>query len=108
MTKERLEIGRQVYEHLLTKEVAARKYGVSVHCIYAYVREYMMPIGIEPLPKGTKRVEPAKDYRSMTKDELINELILKNIEAARTKKGYAVKGGGREKEFCTLGDASSK
>jgi len=72
MTKERLDIGRQVYERLLTKEEAARKYGVSVPCIYAYVREYTISIGIEPLPKGTKRVEPAKDYHSMTKDDFIN------------------------------------
>lgn len=98
MTKERSDIGRQVYEHLLTKEEAARKYGVSVPCIYAYIREYMISIGIEPLSKGTKRVEPTKDYRSMTKDEFINELMLKVIEAARAKKGYAVKGGGRGKE----------
>ena len=52
----------------------------------------MRSIGIEPLPKGTKRVEPAKDYRSMTKDEFINELMPKDIEVARAKKGYAAKG----------------
>ncbi len=87
-----MDIGRRVYEHLLTKEEAARKYGVSVPCIYVYVRAYMRSIGIEPLPKGTKRVEPAKDYRSMTKDEFINELMPKDIEVARAKKGYAAKG----------------
>lgn len=84
MTKERLDIGRRVYEHEVAKEDAARQLGVSVQCVY--VREYMRSIGIEPLPKGTKRVEPSKDYRSMTKDELINELMPKDIEVARAKK----------------------
>lgn len=107
MTKDRLDIGRQVYEHLLTKEEAARESGASIQCIYVYVREYMRSIGIEPPPKGTKRVEPAKDYRSMTKDELINKPMLKDIEVARSKKatGEWRRSG---KESSILGDASSK
>lgn len=44
----------------------------------------------------------------MTKEELINELMLKDIEVARAKKGYAVKGGGKAKEFISIKDASSR
>ena len=47
---------------------------------------------IEPLPRGIKRPEPTADYRSMTKEEFINELMLKDIEVAHAKKGYSVKG----------------
>lgn len=47
----------------------------------------MKSIGIELLPRGIKRPEPTADYRSMTKEELINELMLKDIEVARAKKG---------------------
>lgn len=60
---------------------------VTLQTIYAYVRGYMKSIGIEPLPRGVKRPEPPTDYRSMTKEEPINELMLKDIEVARAKKG---------------------
>ena len=45
----------------------------------------MKSIGVDPLPKGTKRPEPSADYRSMTKKELINELMLKDLEAERNR-----------------------
>ena len=39
------------------------------------------------------------DYESMTREELIQELVLAKINEARAKKGYEVKGGGVEKEY---------
>ena len=44
----------------------------------------------------------------MTKEELIRELMRKDIEVARAKKGYAAKGGGKTKEFITISNVSSK
>ena len=81
-----MDIGRRAYEHESAKEEAAQRPGVSIPCINVYVRECMRSIGIERLSKGTKRVEPSKNYHSMTKDELINELMLKDIEAAKAKR----------------------
>ena len=52
----------------------------------------MKSIGIEPLPRGIKRPEPTADYGSMTKEELINELMLKAIEVARAKKVLGERG----------------
>ncbi len=106
MTKEKLNIGRRVYEHELTVKDASEAFGTSQQTIYLYVREYLKSIGVDPLPKGAKRPEPSADYRSMSKEELINELMLKDIEVARAKKGYAVKGGGKAKEFISIKDAS--
>lgn len=108
MTKEKLDIGRRVYEREQTAKEAAEENGVTLQTVYLYAREYMKSIGVEPLPKGTKRAEPSADYRSMTREELINELMLKDIEVARAKKGYAVEGGGRGKEFVSIKSASSK
>lgn len=108
MTKEKLDIGRRVYEHDLTAREAAESSRVTLQTIYAYVRGYMKSIGIDPLPRGIKRPEPPTDYRSMTKEELINELMLKDIEVARAKKGYSVKGGGKAKEFISIKNASSR
>ena len=80
MTKEKLDIGRRVYERQLTAKEAAEENGVTLQTVYLYAREYMRSIGVEPLPKGTKRAEPSADYRSMTREELINGPMLKDIE----------------------------
>ena len=56
---------------------------------------------------NTKGVE-IPNYQEMTKNELITELMKKDIEIARTKKGYNVKGGGKEKEYVILNDQNSK
>lgn len=39
------------------------------------------------------------DYESMTREELIQELVLAKINEARAKKGYEVKGVSVEKEY---------
>ena len=44
----------------------------------------------------------------MTKKELINELMNKDIEIERLKKGYAVKGVGAKKEFVFIQDVNMK
>ena len=60
-----------------------------------------------------KIVEQAKipryeEYESMTKDELIRELVKARINEARLKKGYEVKGVGANKEFVIIKDVSLK
>lgn len=44
----------------------------------------------------------------MGRDELINEVIKARIEAERSKKGYVVKEGGREKVYEILQEANMK
>ena len=53
---------------------------------------------------------PAKleDYETMSKEELINELVHAKINEARLKKGYEVKGVGAQKEFVPLDSKSTK
>lgn len=85
MTKEKLDIGSRVYERKQTAKEATEENGVTLQTVYHYAREYMKSIGVDPLPKGTKRSEPSADYRSMTKKELINELMLKDLEAERNR-----------------------
>lgn len=82
MTKEKLDIGSRVYERKQTAKEAAEENGVTLQTVYHYAREYMKS---NPLPKGTKRPELSADYRSMTKKELINELMLKDLEAERNR-----------------------
>ena len=49
-----------------------------------------------------------EDYQSMSKEQLIEELIKAKINEARAKKGYEVKGVGPNKEFISLNNRNSK
>lgn len=52
------------------------------------------------LPRQNPRLPPEgiEDYESMTKEELIDALIMARINEARLKKGYMVEGVGAEKK----------
>ena len=47
-------------------------------------------------------------YMAMSKEELINELILSKANELRAKKGYEVKGVGANKEFVPLNNKNLK
>ena len=49
--------------------------------------------------KASSSSSDMADYESMTREELIQELVLAKINEARAKKGYEVKGVGAEKEY---------
>ena len=105
----RIEIGRRVFAHELTKKEAAAEYDVTEQSICQYVRECLKSAGIDAVPKEGGALSGAPDCSSMTKEELVREIMRKGIEAARAKKGYAVKGGGgKSKEFVSIKDASAK
>lgn len=106
---ERVDIGRRVFTHEITKEAAAKEYSVSIQSIVNYVKEYMRKAGIKAIPEtGSPLCEDSPNYSEMTKDQLIAEIMKKDIEVARAKKGYAVKGGGRTKEFISIKGPSTK
>ena len=52
--------------------------------------------------------EDISGYESMTKEELIRELVLAKINEARAKKGYEVKGVGVEKEYIVYDSKNTK
>jgi transposase len=58
-----------------------------------------------PSPKVPSGME---DLESMTKEELIHELVMARINEARLKKGYMVKGDGPNKEFILLGSKNTR
>jgi len=109
MPSERLDIGRKVFTHEMTKEAAAHEYEVSVTTIVNYVKEYMKKNHIDVIPEDADTLGiQTPNYSEMTKDQLINELMKKDIEVARAKKGYTVKGSGKTKEFNSIKDANTK
>lgn len=103
-----MEIGRRAFAHVLTKEEAAKECGVTIPCIVNYVRKCMKENGIKPIPEASDSFEASKDCSEMSKEQLIAELMRKDIEASRAKKGYSVKGGGKAKEFIAISDSNAK
>lgn len=57
---------------------------------------------------NTARKKNFDDLESLSREELIDEVIKARVETERAKKGYAVKEGGQEKEFISLSNSNSK
>lgn len=119
---ERLAIGEQIYKHELSQRAAMEKYGICKATAENYVRAYKelhgIPIArvIKPASSSEMQVVSSKpssnpemdEYMSMSKEELIRELILSKANELRAKKGYEVKGAGANKEFIPLNNKNSK
>ena len=109
-TKEqRLDIGKRIYDGELSRYEAAEEYGISDQTARDYMRRYrdannlpaknvhQRTYGLAKA-KSSPAPEGIKDYESMTKEELIDALIMARINEARLKKGYMVEGVGAEKK----------
>lgn len=102
-TKEqRLDIGRRIYYSEISRYEAAEEYGISEQTARNYMRMYRDANRLPP-KHGQRSIgalsfkkEPVDlgELKSMTKEELIQELIKARITEARLKKGYEVKGDG--------------
>ena len=105
-TKEqRLDIGRRIYDGEITKYDAAEQYDISYQTARDYMRLYRnenhLPpkrgrpaIGGAAIKKVLSEPNNLEAYESMSKEELIQELVKARIAEARLKKGYEVKGDG--------------
>ena len=72
-----------------------KKLDTIQHCGLAKTRSAPAPTGLEEL-------------QSMTKEELIDALVMAKITEARLKKGYLVEGVGVHKKFIPIGRKSTK
>ncbi len=114
---ERLDIGRRIYQGEISRFEAAEEYGIGSDTARNYMRvyraEHHLPVrNIES--NADKIKEPARvparleDYESMTKEELIHELVQAKIVEARLKKGYMVKGAGAPKVYAPSDSKNTK
>ena len=117
--EERLDIGRRIYDGELTRYEAAEEYEISEQTARNYMRLYR---DVKHLPprKGAQHIcglaktrsAPApmglEELQSMTKEELIDALVMAKITEARLKKGYLVEGVGVHKKFIPIGRKSTK
>lgn len=105
--EEKQDIGRRVCNHELTMSAASKAYGCSIASINNYTRLYRMENGLIPIQKQRVAIDISK-YQDMSKEELIDQILRVEIEVARAKKGYEVKGDGSKKEFVSLSKKNMK
>ena len=118
--EERLEVGCKIYHSGLSNLKAAAKFGISEESARRYRILYEESQGIEHSPRKKKvmSVDPGvsfsskskypEEYTSMSKEELLEELMQSKIREARLKKGYMVKGVGADKEYILLDSKNTK
>ena len=92
-------------------KAVARAHGIAESLFQKWIEKYQKT-GIEGLRSKTgKHSNPGAgkyDHHPSEIDKLKRELLKKEIEIERLKKGYQVKGGGVQKEFVTTFDANMK
>lgn len=88
-----------------------RKYNIHYQVLHRWYNKYLKE-GIEGLKsrtgktKGSKKGRPQKPKNR--EEELELRIMKLEIENARLKKGYLVKGGGAQKEYVTTYDENMK
>ena len=118
--EERMDIGRRIYSGELSCRIAAEIYGINKHTAKRYLWLYRDTLGLAPkvgrpesLSRAVAKMSSSSsgemtDYENMTREELIQELVLAKINEARAKKGYEVKGVGVEKEYIVYDSKNTK
>ena len=119
--EQRVAIGKEIVDGLISPVEASKKYGISRSAAQKYATDYRrangLPVRSHPPKKNEIQAVKVKsnatsfdleDYQSMSKEQLIEELIKSKINEARAKKGYEVKGDGQSKEFIILNNKNSK
>ena len=101
--EERLDIGRRIYDGEISRYQAARIYDISEQTARDYMRLYRDTEQLPPkraakstitVPSFQTNPVGMEELESMTKEQLIQEVVKARITEARLKKGYEVKGDG--------------
>ncbi|MBQ6142991.1 MAG: hypothetical protein IJI84_00640 [Clostridia bacterium] len=104
--EQRIDIGKKIYDQELSYKDAMKMFNVARPTLVTYVNLYKATINA---PKGLRpSSNSVRDYLSLIKKELIYELMNKDIELERLKKGYAVRGVGAKKVFVSIRDVNMK
>ena len=82
--EQRIDIGKKIYDRELSYKDAMRLFNVARPTLVTYVNLYKTTINA---PKGLRPSSISlRDYSSLSREELINELMNKDIEVERLKK----------------------
>ena len=110
--QEKEQIIKDLLENKITWAQTCKKYNLSQSVLYRWRVSYLEK-GIEGLKSNTGRHHHPNAGIHFRKpkdkiEELELELMKKDIEIARLKKGYNVKGVGQKKEFVTTFNKNTK
>ena len=120
--EQNLDIGRRFANGEISIKEAMELLGKKRNNVYYWKNEYLRSIGEvakpkEYQPKGTLHKDIKDEVAnedeisrlsSLSREELIDEVIKAKVGEARAKKGYEVKGGGENKEYVTLSNKNTK
>lgn len=110
-----IEEKESMVKEMINKNISisemSRKYNISTSVLSRWLYSYK-DNGIEGLKSKTGKHGSQQGLHlrkpKTREEELELELMKKEIEIARLKKGYAVKGVGQEKEFVTIFNKNTK
>ncbi len=107
-----------MYDGEIKVAAAAVNYELNPSSVKGYLRLYREVNGLPPKRKHNNNNSPShirkekdlslKEYEAMTREELIDALVMARINEARLKKGYSVKGSGVAKEFLPIGNKNTE
>lgn len=93
------------------QRTVAQSHNMTRNLLYSWIKKYREN-GIDGLRSQTGRHSNKNvgryDHHPSEVEKLKKELLKKDIEIERLKKGYQVKGGGAQKEFVTTFDANMR
>ena len=117
--EQNLDIARRFTNGEITRKEAQAMIGGGRNSVYYWAKEYKRSIGDTSVPP--KQYQPGQTIKdevanedeisrlsSLSKEELIDEVIKAKVGEARAKKGYEVKGGGANKEYVILNNKNTK
>lgn len=110
--KEKEKILKEFYSSKIGRNEICRKYNISTGTLSSWRKKYNKN-GLKGLKSNTGKSTGGNKGLGLKKGKTIEEIlklkIMKlEIENARLKKGYLVKGGGGQKEYITTLDKNMK
>ena len=119
--QERLAIGKRIYDGEINRFMAAEIYHINSSTARDYMRLYRHTNQLPPKKATCKTIgtrfsngelnvlsQEKKSMEEMSREELIDQLVLARINEARLKKGYQVKGVGANKEYIPIDSKNIK
>lgn len=109
--EQKLEIVQKHLDEHVSVGVLGREYELNTGLICTWTKKYLEEgiAGLEPRPRPGNRFAALHTSKNLTELERLRLLVAKQeIEIARLKKGYWVKGAGANKEYVTGQDVSMK
>ncbi len=107
--EEKLRIVNRVLENIESLETVAKDENINSGQLHHWIRKYRDG-GVEELGADRRgRVAKFTRKKNLTREEQLEyENLLLKIELERLKKGYQVKGGGKNKEYVSTSNKNSK